>query len=66
MQIDTSPYEQKVLQAASGLDQANNNLANQSQAIEQHKADIAAAQPKLNKHVQPINSPWHSNNAIST
>lgn len=47
MQIDTSPYEQKVLQAASGLDQANNNLANQSQAIEQHKADIAAAQAKV-------------------
>lgn len=47
MQIDTSPYEQKVLQASSGLDQANNNLANQRQAIEQHKADIAAAQAKV-------------------
>lgn len=47
MQIDTSPYDQKVVQAASGLDQANNNLANQRQAIEQHKADIAAAQAKV-------------------
>lgn len=47
MQIDSSPYEQKVLQASSGLDQAKNNQANQNQAIEQHKADIAAARAKV-------------------
>lgn len=47
MQIDSSPYEQKVQQAASGLDQAKNNQANQNQTIEQHKADLAAAQAKV-------------------
>lgn len=47
MQIDNSPYEQKVLQATSGLDQAKNNQANQNQAIAQHKADIAATRAKV-------------------
>ena len=42
-----SYYDQKITQAESGVDQANTTLANQSQAIEQRKADIVAAQAKV-------------------
>ena len=47
MHIDTTTYDQKVTQAEAGVDQANTTLANQSQAIEQRKADIVAAQAKV-------------------
>jgi len=47
MHIDATPYDQKVSQAESGVEQAQNNLANQAQAIEQRKADIAAASAKV-------------------
>ena len=47
MHIDTTTYDQKITQAESGVDQANTTLANQSQAIEQRKADIVAAQAKV-------------------
>lgn len=47
MHIDTTTYDQKITQATSGVDQANTTLANQTQAIEQRKADIVAAQAKV-------------------
>ncbi|WP_372404092.1 HlyD family secretion protein [Acinetobacter piscicola] len=47
MHIDTTTYDQKVTQAKSGVDQAQNNLSNQTQTIEQRKADIVAAQAKV-------------------
>ena len=47
MHIDTATYDQKVIQAGSTVDQADTALANQTQAIEQRKADIAAAQAKV-------------------
>ncbi len=47
MHIDTTPYDQKVIQANSGVEQAENNLANQTQAIAQHQADVEAAQAKV-------------------
>jgi len=47
MHIDTTTYDQKVTQAESGVDQAKTTLANQTQAIEQRKADIVAAQAKV-------------------
>ncbi|AXY61815.1 HlyD family secretion protein [Acinetobacter sp. WCHAc010052] len=47
MHIDTTTYDQKVTQAEAGVDQANTTLANQTQAIEQRKADIVAAQAKV-------------------
>lgn len=47
MHIDATPYDQKVNQAESGVEQAQNSLANQTQAIEQRKADIAAAYAKV-------------------
>lgn len=40
--IDATTYDQKVTQAQSGIDQAENDLANQAQAIQQRKADIVA------------------------
>ena len=43
MHIDANTYEQKVLEATATLEQAQNNLANQKQTIEQRKADIVAA-----------------------
>lgn len=46
MHIDAATYEQQVIQAQSGIDQAENDLANQTQAIQQRKADISAAQAK--------------------
>lgn len=49
MHIDTTTYDQKVTQAQSGIDQAENNLANQTQAIQQRKADIAAAEAKADQ-----------------
>ncbi|CAM4073408.1 HlyD family secretion protein [Acinetobacter pragensis] len=49
MHIDTTTYDQKVTQAESGVEQAKNSLANQSQAIQQRKADIAAAQAKADQ-----------------
>lgn len=49
MHIDTATYDQKVTQAQSGIDQAENNLANQTQAIQQRKADIAAAEAKADQ-----------------
>lgn len=49
MHIDTTTYDQKVTQATSGVDQANTTLANQTQAIEQRKADIVAAQAKVDQ-----------------
>ena len=47
MHIDSTTYDQKVTQAISGVEQAQNNLANQTQAIAQRKADVVAAQAKL-------------------
>lgn len=49
MHIDATTYDQKVTQAESGVDQAKNNLANQAQNIEQRKADIVAAQAKVDQ-----------------
>ncbi|MDQ9020782.1 HlyD family secretion protein [Acinetobacter sichuanensis] len=49
MHIDTTTYDQKITQAESGVDQANTTLANQTQAIEQRKADIVAAQAKVDQ-----------------
>lgn len=49
MHIDATTYNQKVTQAQSGIDQAKNSLANQSQTIQQRKADIIAAQAKADQ-----------------
>lgn len=49
MHIDTTTYDQKVTQAESGVEQAQNSLANQSQTIQQRKADIAAAEAKADQ-----------------
>lgn len=37
MHIDATTYDQKVAQAASGVEQAKNTLANQTQSIAQNK-----------------------------
>ncbi|QIO08174.1 HlyD family secretion protein [Acinetobacter lanii] len=47
MKIDARTYDQKVTQAESGVDQAKNALSNQTQIIEQRKADILSAQAKV-------------------
>ncbi|MEG0031503.1 HlyD family secretion protein [Acinetobacter sp.] len=47
MHIDATTYDQKVTQAEAGVDQAQNNLSNQSQSIAQRKADIVAAEAKV-------------------
>lgn len=47
MHIDTTTYDQKITQAESGVEQANTTLANQTQTIQQRKADIVAAQAKV-------------------
>ena len=47
IKIDARTYDQKVTQAESGVDQAKNNLSNQTQAIEQRKADVIAANAKV-------------------
>ncbi|WP_395000006.1 HlyD family secretion protein [Acinetobacter sp.] len=47
MHIDATTYDQKVTQAEAGVDQAQNNLSNQSQNIAQRKADIVAAEAKV-------------------
>lgn len=49
MHIDATTYDQKVTQALSGLEQAKNNLANQTQTIAQRHADIVAAQAKYDQ-----------------
>ena len=49
MHIDTTTYDQKITQAESGVDQADTTLANQTQAIQQRKADIVAAQAKVDQ-----------------
>lgn len=49
MRIDAKTYDQKVLQAEAGVDQAQNVLANQAQTIEQRKADIVAAHAKVDQ-----------------
>lgn len=49
MKIDTTTYDQKVLQAEASVDQAKNVLANQAQTIEQRKADIVAAHAKVDQ-----------------
>ena len=49
MNIDTTTYDQKVTQAESGVDQAKITLNNQTQTIEQRKADIVAAQAKVDQ-----------------
>ena len=49
MHIDTTTYDQKVTQAESGVDQAKTTLANQTQIIQQRKADIIAAQAKVDQ-----------------
>ena len=46
MHIDTTTYDQKVTQAESGVDQAKTTLVNQTQIIQQRKADIANYQIK--------------------
>ncbi|QEK36455.1 HlyD family secretion protein [Acinetobacter johnsonii] len=47
MHIDATTYDQKVIQAEAGVDQAQNNLSNQTQSIAQRKADIVAAEAKV-------------------
>ncbi|ENU30903.1 hypothetical protein F991_01246 [Acinetobacter sp. CIP-A165] len=47
MHIDATTYDQKVTQAVSEVEQAQNSLANQTQAIAQRQADVVAAQAKL-------------------
>lgn len=47
MHIDATTYDQKVIQAKSGVDQAQNALSNQTQAIAQRKADIVASEAKV-------------------
>jgi multidrug resistance efflux pump len=47
--IDATTYDQKVTQAESGVEQAQNSLANQAQTIQQRKADIVAAQAKVDQ-----------------
>lgn len=47
MHIDATSYDQKVSQAASGVEQAENALSNQTQTIHQKEADIQAAQAKV-------------------
>lgn len=47
MHIDATTYDQKVIQAKSGVDQAQNALSNQTQAIAQRKADILASEAKV-------------------
>ena len=47
MHIDATTYDQKVTQAEAGVDQAQNALSNQSQNIAQRKADIVAAEAKV-------------------
>lgn len=49
MHIDSTTYDQKITQAESGVDQAHTTLANQTQAIQQRKADIVAAQAKVDQ-----------------
>ena len=49
IKIDAKTYDQKVLQAKAGVDQAENVLANQAQTIEQRKADIVAADAKVDQ-----------------
>ena len=49
MHIDSTTYDQKITQAESGVDQAYTTLANQTQAIQQRKADIVAAQAKVDQ-----------------
>ncbi|NAR31049.1 HlyD family efflux transporter periplasmic adaptor subunit [Acinetobacter haemolyticus] len=49
MHIDATTYDQKVAQAVSGVEQAQNSLANQTQAIAQRQADVVAAQAKLDQ-----------------
>lgn len=49
MHIDATTYDQKVTQAASGVEQAKNSLANQTQSIAQRQADIVAAQAKVDQ-----------------
>ncbi|QER40380.1 HlyD family secretion protein [Acinetobacter suaedae] len=49
MHIDATTYDQKVTQAVSGVEQAQNSLANQTQAIAQRQADVVAAQAKLDQ-----------------
>ncbi|WOE31542.1 MULTISPECIES: HlyD family secretion protein [unclassified Acinetobacter] len=47
MTIDANSYQQKVTEAQALLTQAQNNLANQTQAIQQRKADILAAEAQI-------------------
>lgn len=49
MHIDATTYDQKVTQAVSGVEQAENSLANQTQAIAQRQADVVEAQAKLDQ-----------------
>lgn len=49
LRIDTTTYDQKITQAESGVDQAKNSLSNQTQAIEQRRADIVAAEAKVDQ-----------------
>lgn len=49
MHIDATTYDQKVTQAVSGVEQAQNSLANQTQAIAQRQADVVSAQAKLDQ-----------------
>lgn len=47
LRINTANYNQQIVQAESGVTQAQTNLANQRQVIEQRKADIKVAQTKV-------------------
>lgn len=47
LRINTANYNQQIVQAESGVTQAQTNLANQKQVIEQKKADIKVAQAKI-------------------
>ncbi len=51
VEISSANYNQQVVQAASGIIQAQTNLTNQHQTIEQRKADVKAARAKI-KQVQ--------------
>lgn len=47
MNIDATTYVQKIMQATSGVEQAKNNLTNQSQVIAQRQADVISTQARL-------------------
>lgn len=55
LSINSDNYNQQVVQAESAVTQAQTNLANQAQVIEQRKADIKVAQTKINQALTQLN-----------